>query len=195
MVCLFKLFCHKERGELMDISQIYCSNETCKDYGKKGQGNIVCYETYGKRKTKLLRCRTCKTRFSERKNTVFFGLHTDEETIERVVRCLAEGNSIHATARIMNIDKDTAFRIFDRASSHCKKVLDNLLKDLHMEECQLDELWGFVKKKREESNPYREDPIKVWRKPIFLLRRSMERQMVSFLSFRVMRYPIIEILY
>jgi transposase-like protein len=132
----------------MDISEIYCPNENCEDYGKKGHENIVCYEIYGKRKTKLLRCRTCKTRFSERRNTVFFGLHTDEDTIEKVVRCLAEGNSIRATARIMSIDKDTVARIFSRASSHCKRVLDNLLRDLHMEECQVDELWSFVKKKR-----------------------------------------------
>jgi len=132
----------------MDILEIFCPNESCKDYGKKGQGNIVCYEIYGKNKTKLLRCRTCKTRFSERRNTVFFGFHTDEDTIATVVRCLAEGNSIRATARIMSIDKDTVARVFERASSHCKRVLNSLLKDLHLEECQLDELWSFVKKKR-----------------------------------------------
>ncbi len=137
----------------MELSEIFCPNEECEDYGKRGQGNIVCYETYGKHGTKLLRCRTCKTRFSERRNTVFFGLHTHEETVERVVRCLAEGNSIRATARILGIDKDTVYRIFDRASKHCQKVLDSLLRDLHLEECQLDELWAFVKKKRRTSRP------------------------------------------
>jgi len=69
----------------------------------------------------------------------------------------AEGNSIRATARIMGIDKDTVYRIFERASSHCQKVFSELLKDLHLEECQLDELWSFVKKRKK---PYalREDP-------------------------------------
>jgi len=56
------------------------------------------------------------------------------------VRCLAEGNSIRATARIMGIDKDPVYRVFDRASSHCHKVFNELLKGLHLEECQLDEL-------------------------------------------------------
>jgi len=37
----------------MDISQCYCPNRECEDYGKKEQGNIVCYETYGKHKTNL----------------------------------------------------------------------------------------------------------------------------------------------
>ena len=137
----------------MDISQCYCPNKECEDYAKKGQGNIVCYDIYGKHHTKLLRCRTCKTRFSERRNTVFFGLHLEEEMIERVVRCLAEGNSIRATARIMGIDKDTVYRIFERASNHCQKVLNELPTDLHLEECQLDELWSFVKKRRKISRP------------------------------------------
>lgn len=132
----------------MHLAGYFCPNTECLNFGKKGQNNLTCYEIYGPHNTKLLCCRTCKTRFSERRNTVFFGLHTDEETVSRVVRCLAEGNSIRATARIMDLDKDTVHRIFDRASSHCQKVLDSLMVDLHMEECQLDELWSFVKKKR-----------------------------------------------
>ena len=148
----------------MSISQCYCPNKQCIDYRKKGQGNIVCYGTYGKHKTKLLRCRSCKSRFSERRNTVFFGLHLDEESIERVVRCLAEGNSIRATARIMGLDKDTVHRIFERASSHCQKVLSELLTDLHLEEFQMDELWSLVKKGK-RSHTLREDPCSLWRCP------------------------------
>jgi hypothetical protein len=32
-------------------------------------------------------------------------------------------------------------------------VLNELLKDLHLEECQLDELWSFVKKRRKILHP------------------------------------------
>jgi hypothetical protein len=32
------------------------------------------------------------------------------------------------------------YRIFERASGHCHKVLSELLTDLHLEECQRDEL-------------------------------------------------------
>ena len=51
----------------------------------------------------------------------------------------------------------TGYRVFEHASSHCQKVFSELLKDLHLEECQLDELWSFVKKRKK---PYalREDP-------------------------------------
>jgi hypothetical protein len=78
-----------------------------------------------------------------------------------VVRSLAEGNSIRATARIMGIDKDTVYRIFERASEHCHKVVQELLVDPHLEECHLDELWSSVKK-GEQSHPFREDPYPGW---------------------------------
>lgn len=85
----------------------FCPNPGCPDYGKEKLGNIVCYDQYGKNKVRLLRCRTCKHRFSERHDTVFFGLHTDEKTVEKIFRCLAEGNGIRSTARIIGVDKMT----------------------------------------------------------------------------------------
>lgn len=132
----------------MELSEFYCPNPDCPDYGVRGLGNIACYETYGKHSLRLLRCRSCKKRFSERRDTLFWGAHIHEEDIVRVVRCLAEGNSIRATARILGFNKNTVFRIFDVAGRHCERILQGLLKDLHMEECQLDELWSFIKKRR-----------------------------------------------
>lgn len=130
----------------MVYEEQFCPNQECPDYGKKNLGNIVCYDQYGKNKVKLLRCRTCRHRFSERHHTVFFGLHTDERTVEKIFRSLAECNGIRATARIIGVDKMTVQRIFNRAGIHCEKVLNQLMKDLHIEECQLDELWSFIKK-------------------------------------------------
>ena len=39
--------------------------------------------------------------------TAYFDLEADPALFERAVRALAEGNSIHSTARIVQIDKDT----------------------------------------------------------------------------------------
>lgn len=120
-------------------------------YGKEDLGNIVCYGQYGKNNVRLLRCRTCRHRFSERHNTVFFGLHTDEKTAKKIFRSLAECNGIRATARIVGVDKMTVQRIFTKAGMHCERVLNQLMKDLHIEECQLDELWSFIKKQKHLS--------------------------------------------
>ena len=130
-----------------DFSQHFCPNQDCPDYGKTGLGNITTSTTFGKQHIQLLRCKTCNKRFSERYHTVFAGLHLDETTITEILLCLAEGMSIRGCARAKNVDKDTVQRILERARSHCTKVLNDLLKDLNLTECQLDELWSFIKKR------------------------------------------------
>ena len=131
----------------LDLSQHFCPNPDCNDFGVIGAGNITTSATYGKQQTRLLRCKSCNHRFSERHHTVFFGLHTDEKTITEILTCLAEGNSIRGCARIKGVSKDTVLRILERARNHCEKVLSELLKDLNLTECQFDELWRFIKKK------------------------------------------------
>jgi len=66
-------------------------------------------------------------------------------------RSLAEGNSIRAAARIVQVDKDAVCEWLDRAAQHCRLVMLSLWRNLHVIECQwtearytLDELWSFV---------------------------------------------------
>jgi hypothetical protein len=61
---------------------------------------------------------------------------------------VAEGNGIRSTSRILKLDKDAVNRVVLKAGEHCFFVLSNLVKSLRLEECQLDELWAFVQKKR-----------------------------------------------
>jgi hypothetical protein len=71
-------------------------------------------------------------------------LHADPTIFEMAVRALAEGNAIRATARIVQVDKDTIGAWVDRAAQHCRLVMLALGRALHVLECQRDELWGFV---------------------------------------------------
>lgn len=61
--------------------------------------------------------------------------------------CLVEGNGIRTTTRIMNVDKDTVTRILKAFGEHMKAVYEYFMHDYHMEECQFDELWTFIRKK------------------------------------------------
>jgi transposase-like protein len=131
----------------LDLSQHFCPNPDCKDYGNKGLGNITTSTTFGKQQIQLLRCKTCNKRFSERHNTVFSGLRLDEKTVNEILLGLAEGLSIRACARVKGVNKDTVQRVLERARQHCIKVLNQLLKDLYLTECQMDELWSFIKKR------------------------------------------------
>lgn len=108
-------------------------------------------EYYGPHRTPLYRCLKCGQRFSGRHDSIFAGFHTDEQTIYRVLKALAEGNGIRACARIFDLDKNTVTRILEQAAQHCQGVTEQLLVNYHLEECQLDELWSFVKKRKRIS--------------------------------------------
>ena len=57
-----------------DLSRFCCRNSECPDYGGRGGENLSVCGRYGTNKQwRMLRCRTCKDRFSERKGTPLFG--------------------------------------------------------------------------------------------------------------------------
>jgi hypothetical protein len=76
--------------------------------------------------------------------TAYYGLKAAQAIFELAVRAFAEGNALRATARIVQVDKDTVCAWLDRAACHCRAVMLSLWHNLHVIECQLDELWSFV---------------------------------------------------
>ena len=133
---------------MTDVENAFCPNKDCKDYGLQHHGNIAVRGKYGKAKDKdLFYCRTCGQRFASTRATAFFGLHLSDKKIAQIIHHAAEGVGVRATARLLDINKDTVNRVILRAGEHCEIVLSNLLRSLKLKEAQLDELWGFVKKR------------------------------------------------
>jgi IS1 family transposase len=97
-------------------------------------------------------CRACGRSIALNYGTAYFELDSDPAIFEPAVRALAEGVSLRSTARIIQIDKDTACAWLHRAADHCRLVLLSLWHQLPVTECQLDELWSFVHTK--EQNLY-----------------------------------------
>ena len=89
-------------------------------------------------------CRGCGSSVALSYGAAYYGLDTEAAIFETAVRALAEGNSIRATGRIVQVDKDTVCDWLDRAACHCRLVMLYLWRALHVTECQLDELWSFV---------------------------------------------------
>jgi hypothetical protein len=116
----------------LNLNDFFCPNEYCDNHGKRGLGNIVIYDRYGKDRRRLLRCRTCNFRFSERRNSVFFGLHTQESKIREVILHLLEGMSFREAASASELDKDTVQRIWKRFLEYCEESMDSLLKEFNM---------------------------------------------------------------
>jgi hypothetical protein len=75
-----------------DLSRFCCQNSACPEHGKRGGENLSVCDHYGpNRQRRMLRCRTCKARFSERKGTPLFGANLPEEKVAVVLGHVAEG--------------------------------------------------------------------------------------------------------
>ena len=135
---------------MCNINNYFCNNKNCKCFGLRNENNIVKagkYKTSKGEERQMLKCNICNTRFSETKNTIFFRSHYSTETISKIISCTVEGNGVRSTGRILNLSKDGVNKIILKAGKHAHKVLSDLLYSLHLEECQLDELWSFIQKK------------------------------------------------
>lgn len=135
-----------------DIKEFFCINRDCIDYGKRGQGNIVVYDRYGTSKRRLLKCKTCNIRFSERRNSFFFGLHTEETKVRDVIGYMLKGKSVREAATIVGIDKDTVLRIWKRFIAYCEESMEGLLSDFNL---RLEDLIRLIYERGEVSKKVR----------------------------------------
>jgi hypothetical protein len=75
-----------------DLGAFCCQNSDCPDVGKRGHGNLTVTMRYGPDTSRrLLRCSTCKARFSERKGTPLFAARLHPKTATAVLAHIAEG--------------------------------------------------------------------------------------------------------
>jgi len=81
--------------------------------------------------------------------TAYAGIRPDLTPYLRGATALAEGLSIRATGRLLSVDKDTANHGLPVLGQHCQNVMNYFFRNLHLPECQLDELWTFIHKKED----------------------------------------------
>jgi IS1 family transposase len=60
-----------------------------------------------------------------------------------VVRCLVDGNSMRATARIAGVARNTIDKLLVELGSACSKFQDTTLRNLACRRVQVDECWAF----------------------------------------------------
>jgi len=65
-----------------------------------------------------------------------------------VTAALAEGNSIRSIERMTGIHRDTIMRLGVRIGQGCGRLLDEKMRGLDCTLIELDEIWGFIGKKR-----------------------------------------------
>jgi len=111
-----------------DLSRFCCQNADCSDYGRRGLGNLTVCGRFGKgRRLRLLYCRTCKARFSERKGTPLFQARLSEEKIQAVAAHVAEGCGVRKTGRLVQVARNTVTRYSRLLGWHAQAIHDELL--------------------------------------------------------------------
>lgn len=67
----------------------------------------------------------------------------------QVISALCEGNSIRSTERMTEVHRDTIMRLGVKAGNACAAMLDKKMRSLEIEDIQIDEIWGYIGKKKQ----------------------------------------------
>jgi transposase-like protein len=110
-----------------DLSRFCCLNPQCPDHGRRGHGNLTVCMRYGKHRRRLLYCRACKARFSERKGTPLFDTRLSDDKALAVLAHLADGCGVRQTSRLVKVGKNTAARYGLLAGGHARQLHDELV--------------------------------------------------------------------
>src|SRR5580693_10341135 len=65
-----------------------------------------------------------------------------------IIGSLFEGSSIRSIERITGVHRDTIMRLGVRVGQGCSAMMDAKMQNLSCTRLELDEIWGFVSKKR-----------------------------------------------
>ena len=94
-----------------DLSRFCCLNSTGTEFGKRGAGDLTVPHRYGPETSKrILRCRVCKDRFSERKGTTLFDARLSTGQAEPILEHVAAGCGGRQTGRLCKVDRGTVAR-------------------------------------------------------------------------------------
>jgi transposase-like protein len=110
------------------IEHLCCQNSQCPEAGQRGHGNLTFRGYSGKtRRIRMVYCRTCKARSSERKGTVLEQSRLPDEEVRDVLNHLREGCGTRATRRPVGVDKNTVTRYAAKAGAHAQPLHQELV--------------------------------------------------------------------
>jgi hypothetical protein len=110
------------------LARFCCQNEMCADYGTRGARNLTVCLRYGKdKRLRLLYCRTCHARFSERKGTPLFQARLPETKVEAVLAPIAAGCGVRKTGRLVGVNRETVARYSGLAGEHARALHEELV--------------------------------------------------------------------
>jgi transposase-like protein len=110
------------------LESFCCQNMNCSDFMKRDTGNLRFSGWSGSGKEiRMVLCKTCGVRFSERKGTVLWESRLPAEQAISLLDHIKEGCGTRATSRLIKVSKDTVTRYIRVSGAHAEKVHDELV--------------------------------------------------------------------
>ena len=111
-----------------DLARFCCLNPDCEDHRRRGGGNLRVQSRCGAQKQyRILECRTCGARASERKGTPLFRSHLPEGKAISLLEHLDEGCGVRQTGRLCRVNPNTVARYSRIAGEHARDAHDELV--------------------------------------------------------------------
>jgi transposase-like protein len=89
-------------------------------------------------------CTACGKTFGERFGTPMFGLHNSAEEVARTLLIVMRRGSLSAAEEISGHKWETIKSWLLRVSEHAEATTEALVKDLELDEVEVDGFWSFV---------------------------------------------------
>jgi IS1 family transposase/transposase-like protein len=90
------------------------------------------------------RCDVCRATFTDDSTLTVDRRRVEEPRMTMCLRMLLEGMSIRSTVRLTGTGKKTILDALVDAGEKCRRFLDCKLRNLDVDDVEVDEVWGFI---------------------------------------------------
>jgi transposase-like protein/IS1 family transposase len=132
------------RCRQVDTSGHFCPHAPCAYHGRVDWGNIRANGHPNGRRWRQLVCLSCKRHFLETHGTPLHGKQVEPDTLVWAIAALAEGLGIRAVARVFETGPTTVLGWLGEAADHLEAFSRHFLRDLDVEQVQMDELFAWL---------------------------------------------------
>jgi IS1 family transposase/transposase-like protein len=132
------------RRRHIDTTGQFCPQAACSYHGRVDFGNLRANGHPNGRRWRQLVCLGCRGYFLETVGTPFHAKQVDPDKLVWAIAALAEGLGIRAVARVFEVDPHTVLGWLIEAAEHLETFTRYHLRNLHVEQVQMDELFALL---------------------------------------------------
>jgi IS1 family transposase len=132
------------RRRYIDTTGQFCPQAACSYHGWVDFGNLPATGHPNGRRWRQLVYLSCRGYFLETVGTAFHAKQVDPDKLVWAIAALAEGLGIRAVARVFEVDPHTVLGWLVEAAEHLETFTRYHLRNLHVEQVQMDELFAWL---------------------------------------------------